>query len=136
MILSDVFKDVINRMHPDTQKVGLGDEIQLLGVYSPVILTYAVTADATGGLAIPVPFNFEILSVMVQCRATSGSGSMQLKKGSTAITDAIACATDKANVRDGSIDDAQSTITTADTLSVWANGANDRALITIVGKRA
>jgi hypothetical protein len=104
---------------------------------TPVVICYDVVADAAGAAlqTIPTPFGFEILDVKVQCRAANGSGSLILKHGTTAVTDAIACTTDKAIARAGSIDDAQSTIAAGDVLTVTANGASDRGLVTIIGKR-
>lgn len=138
IILTTAQADKINRINPDTQEAGLGSEVKILGDYAPVILTAAVTADATGagGKAITVPFAMEVLDVIVQCRAANGSGSLTLRKSTTAISDAIACSTDKAIARAGSIDDAQSTLAVGDALNVLANGAGDRGLVTIIGKRA
>lgn len=136
MILDNENQIAVDRMTGEAQKAGLGTEVGLLGNYSPCIITFAVTADATLGLAIPIPFAFEILDVIVQCRASNGSGSLLLKKASTAITDAIACVTDKAIARAGTIDDAQATLSTTDVLTVTANGAGDKGLVTIIGKRA
>ena len=95
----------------------------------------SVTADATGEKSVEIPFACEVIDVIVQCRAANGGGTMTLKKGSNAITDAIACATDKAIARAGSIDDAYSTLAAGDAVSVDANGANDRGLITILVRR-
>ena len=137
MILTDIFKDVINRMHPDAQKTALGTEVQLLGQYSPVVITYEVTADASGAAlqTIPTPFGFEILDVVVQCRATNGGGTLILKHATTAITDAIVCAVDTTIVRAATISKAQSTIVAGDVLTVTANGASDRGLVTIIARR-
>jgi hypothetical protein len=104
---------------------------------TPVVICYAVTADASGAAlqTIATPFGFEILDVIVQCRAANGSGTLILHHNTTAITDAIACVTDKALARAASIDDAQSQILAGDTLTVTANGSGDRGLVTIIGKR-
>ena len=102
-----------------------------------VQISYNVASDASGAAlqTIATPFSFEILDVTVQCRTGSGSGSMILKHVTTAITDAIACVTDKAMARAATIDDAQSTITAGDVLTVTANGSSDRGLVTIWAKR-
>jgi hypothetical protein len=100
-----------------------------------VQLSYNVTADATAGLAIAVPYPMEILDVIVQCRAANVGGTLQLKNGATAINDAQICAVDKVITRAGTIDDAQSSLTPATVLKVFSNGAADRGLITIIGRR-
>jgi len=94
-----------------------------------------ITADATSEKTVPIPFKCEVIDVIVQARATSGGGTATLKKGSTAITDAIVMATDKAIVRAGTIDDAQSSLNEGDAVSVDAAGANDRGLVTILVRR-
>ncbi len=105
---------------------------KLAGIYA---LYCSIEADATGEKTVPIPFACEVIDVIVQCRANNGGGTATLKKGSTAITDAIAMATDKAIVRAGTIDDAQSTLAEGDAVSVDANGAADRGLVTILVRR-
>jgi len=97
-------------------------------------IVYAVTADATGGLAIfeaNAPFAFEIIDVRVQARATSGGGTLKLTDGTNDITDTIACATDTNIDMADTIDDTYSTIAANGTLKVVANGAADRGLVTV-----
>lgn len=95
----------------------------------------SITADATGEKAITIPFKCEVIDVIVQARATSGGGTATLKKGSSAITDAIIMATDTAITRAGTIDDAYSSLNEGDTVTVDANGANDRGLITVLVRK-
>ena len=120
----------LNKMDAASQK----DELGTLLKGSPIVVKKAVTADATGELAITIPYDMEVIDVIVQCTAANGSGSLQLKNG-TAVTDAIACTTDKAIARAGSIDDAYSTLLTTDTVTVDANGASDRGIMWIIGYR-
>jgi hypothetical protein len=96
---------------------------RLKDVYSLVV---DVTADATGEKTIPIPFACEVIDAIVMCTASSAGGTLTVKKGSTAITDAMICAVDKVIVRAGTIDDAQSTLAEGDAVSVDANqAAND-----------
>ena len=60
---------------------------------------------------------------------------MTLSDGTTDITDAIACISDKAITRAGTIDDGKSTIEKNGTLDVTAAQAADRGLITVVAKK-
>jgi len=126
---------ILNRTSPDAQKVGLGDEMKYESDYGLYVLTCSITADATGEKAVTIPFACEVVDVVVQARATSGGGTATLKKGATAITNAIAMATDNALARAASIDDAQSTLAAGDTVTVDAAGANDRGLVSIFVKR-
>lgn len=105
---------------------------KLADVYA---LYCSIEADATSEKSVPIPFACEVVDVIVQARATSGGGTATLKKGSNAISDAIAMATDKAITRAGSIDDAYSTLAEGDAVSVDAAGANDRGLVTILVRK-
>lgn len=134
--LSAVNAEKIDRASPDNQVAGLGTEVRDLGLYVMMALEAEVTADATGGQSITVPFACEVVDVIVECRAANGSGTLTLKKGATAITDAIVCAVDKVVARAGTIDDAQSALAAGDDLNVDANGAGDRGKITVLIRRA
>ena len=69
------------------------------------------------------------------CSSDLGSGTLTLRKATTAISDAMECATDKKVVYSASIDDAQSTLAAGDNVNIIANGANDRGVVTIIGIR-
>lgn len=100
----------------------------------PIVINFAITADATGGLKIfdaDAPMKFEILDVTVQARAASASGTAKLTDGTNDITDAMILAVDKVIVRAGTIDDVYSEIAASGTLTVVTNGAADRGLVTI-----
>jgi len=117
----------------DLSEVGIAD----VGINFPIEITFEVGADATGaGLTIfdgDAPFKFEIIDVIVQGRpGAAGGGSMTISDGTTDITDAIACISDTAITRAGTIDDAKSTIEKGGTLDVTAAQAADRGFITIV----
>ncbi len=99
------------------------------------ILKVIISADATGGKVVPIPHAFELVDVVVQCYQANLNGSMTLKKGATAITNAIGCGTDKEIVRAGTIDDDYSTLHPTDTIAVYANGANDRGVVWLLGYR-
>ena len=101
---------------------------------SPVVVKVTVSADATGEKAVTIPYDMEVVDVIVQCTASNGSGTLQLKNG-TAVTDAIACTTDTAIARAATINDAYSTLYTTSTVTVDANGANDRGIMWIIGYR-
>lgn len=98
-----------------------------------------ITVDATGGIKIfdsNAPCAFEVLDVIVQARVSNGSGSMKLTNGSNDITNAIACVTDKVIARAGTIDNDYSEIAKDGSLVIVANGAADRALVTIIVRKS
>jgi hypothetical protein len=90
-----------------------------------------IDADATGEKAVPIPFPCQAVDVIVMCTTANSSGTLTLKNG-TAITDAIVCAVDKVIVRAGTIDDAYYTLYPTSSVTVDANGANDRGIMIIV----
>lgn len=141
--ISDAAKDELDRMDAAAQKHGLGTELKELQTNIATVETGAlyvletiITADATGEVAIPVTFPCKVVDVIVECTAANANGTLTLKKGGTAITDAIICAVDKVVTRAGTIDDAQSTLAVSDTaLTVDAAQAGDRGRISVLVRR-
>lgn len=104
-----------------------------------VQLTKEITTGTTTIQTVVVPFDIEILDVVVQARGASTNGTMKLQDGTTDITNAIICAVDKVITRAGTIDDAKSTIVAGATLGVICAGdavGSTIGLVTIIGKRA
>jgi hypothetical protein len=103
--------------------------------YPYLVYTFAVPDAATGDIDIVVSRKIEVIDVV--CQKQNGAGAantMQVKNGANAISDAIACATDNAITRAGSIDDAQSTINAGGTLRLTATRAagTRNALVTVL----
>lgn len=139
----DTLKDgeakALNDSSPADQLVQVGSRIKDLEDKSLYFFEKAITADGTGGLDIfdvaGAPFALEVINVIAQARATSGSGTVKLTDGTNDISDAIAMATDKTSIKAGTIDDVYSTLAKGDSLQVVSNGANDRGLVTVVAVR-
>ena len=91
-----------------------------------------ITADATAGKAIIVPYACEVIDVIAQARATNASGTATVRKATSAISDAVAMATNNAIDRATTINDANSQLVAGDNLNVITNGAADRGLVTIL----
>lgn len=128
--------DKLNRMHPTFQELQFGTAAYEISQYSPVIISTAVTAAANStAKSVTIPFAMRVLFVVTECTAASGSGTLTLRKATTAISNAMECATDKKVVYSESIDDAQSTLAAGDNVNIIANGANDRGVVTIIGIR-
>ncbi len=101
----------------------------------------AITVNITTGVASTsiysskTPFAFEVVEVIIQARATEGSGTIVITDGSDSITDAIACATDNAIDKAATIDNAYSKIAEGGSLAVTMGGgtpANMKALVTVL----
>lgn len=127
---------VVNNLSPGDQNVGLGDRIRDLEENALVELSYEVAADLTGGLdAIRCPFDLEVLDVIAQARATSGSGTVTARKVTDDISSAVVMAADKAIERTVSIDIAYSLFTEGQYINLVTAGAADRGLVTVVARR-
>lgn len=133
----------IEARHIDDGEVGAEhvavDTVGSSKVSIPVIITFAVGADATGaGLKIfdaNCPVGLRIRDVIVECTGANASGTLKLTDGTTDITNAMICAVDKVIVRAGTIDDAKSSLAEGASIVVIANGASDRGTVTIICER-
>lgn len=98
-------------------------------------LYVTIDADTTGEKAVPIPFKCEVIDVIAQAKAAEGGGTVTLKKGSTAITNAMVFTVDKTITRAGTIDDAVSTLSEGDAVSVDCANAGDRGFVTVLVRR-
>lgn len=105
---------------------------KLSEVYS---LFVTIDADATGEKAVPIPFRCEVIDVIAQAKAAQSGGTVTLKKGTTAITDAMVFTVDKTITRAGTIDDSVSTLNEGDAVSVDCANAEDRGFVSILVRR-
>jgi hypothetical protein len=103
--------------------------------YTPVELQILVTADATAGKPLTVPFAMEVDLMMVEARATVTSGKITLKKGTTAMTEAVACETDTTRVAASAMVAAQEVLAKGDVINAVASGSTVRGKVTILGHR-
>ena len=136
MTISTVEASKLNQDNPEFEKMQFGTEIKAIQDNAMVVVRAAVAADATSGQSITIPVDMYITDVVVQCTATNASGTLTLRNSTTAITDAIACDTNHAIDRAATIDDAQASIATTDSINVIANGAADRGVVYITGMRS
>ena len=122
----------LNRINATAQQADLTGR---LGA-TPFVVRVAVDAAANStAKTLTWPYDGYIVDVVVQSNATSSSGTLTLRTGTTAISDAIACATNHALARAGTLDDAQVDVSAGTTLNLIANGANDRGTVYITGMR-
>lgn len=129
--MSDVYDKLDNTTQPDLQAAKLGTLIE----GAPVVVKVVIDADYTGEKSVTIPYDMEVIDVVVQCTADNSGGTLTLKNGTNAISDAIVCAVDKTIKRAATIDDAYSTLYTTSTVTVDAHGANDRGIMWIIGYR-
>lgn len=129
--MSDVYDKLDNTTQPDLQAAKLGTLIE----GAPVVVKVVIDADYTGEKSVTIPYDMEVIDVVVQCTAANSDGTLTLKNGTNAISDAIICAVDKTITRAAAIDDAYSTLYTTSTVTVDAAGADDRDIMWIIGYR-
>lgn len=106
--IAQVGKDYVGRLIADDSST----EPQLL-----TCIPVSVPDAATGDIDIVLATKFEVVDVVCQKRNGAGVGNaVTVKSGANAISNAIACDTDTALTRAGTIDDANSTIAQGGTL--------------------
>lgn len=91
-----------------------------------VVQRVDITADASGATDFTALFSGELIQAWTHATATNASGTLQVRRGTTGITDAMACATANAVDKADTITQASKDITAGETLNVIANGAADR----------
>jgi len=117
---------------PANQAAEMG-ELLGRGLYAERVVVDAA-ANSTAK-TFTVKYDMYIVDVVVQCNATSSSGTLTLRNGTTAISDGIACAANHALDRAATLDDAQVTIAAGTELNLIANGAGDRGTVYVIGYR-
>lgn len=135
-LITSTEAEKINNESPTFQEVALGDKLSELSTGTPIFIDVAITADATSGQSVTIPYNFVLRDVIVQCTAANASGTATVRSGANAISDAIVMAVDTVITRAGTLDDTYTTITTSDSINVITNGAGDRGIVTLVGIRS
>lgn len=129
----------LNALAPGNQNVKLGDVLKSLGSAQslfPIIVNYEVVSDLSGSLdAIQCPCDLEILDVIVQGRAFTGTGHVTLRKGIAAITNPIPMASGDTIERPSTIYADKGSLSKGDWINVMTNNATDRGLITILARR-
>jgi hypothetical protein len=122
--------DMINAQEPWTQIEGLGSRIVEEAQWGLMVFKVPIPAGTAGVITqLPLPslaaylpagqgavagarpdllFDFEVVDVVVRTETAVASSTVQLKKGATAVSDAIISASLNAITRAGTIDPAQS----------------------------
>jgi len=134
-MLTETEKNIINNDNPTNQAVSAGTELYDASANGLYVLPCDIAADASEGKAVDIPFACQVLFVIVEARAANSDGTATVKKGTTAITDAIDMAVDKAVTVSGTIDDDESTLAVSDTVTVESNDSDDRGFVSIVVKK-
>jgi hypothetical protein len=126
---------ILDKFGATNQQVAPGAKLLELSTGSMIAIDFAITADATSGLTITIPYDFDLRDVIVQCTTANALGTATLRNTTNAISDAMAMAVDATIARAGTLDDTYTAISTTDSINVITNGAADRGIITLIGVR-
>jgi hypothetical protein len=101
-------------------------------------LSFAITADFSAGVyAFTMPFAGELIDVIVEARATSGSGTVGVRNGATNLaTNLIIMAADTVVTRLGNKILAYKDFAEGALVYLKTAGANDRGLVTCVFRKS
>lgn len=138
-IISSRQQEVINNDNPTNQEVALGDKLQTMATYGMACVRVVVDDTAADGFNFTMPVAMNIADIVVQAQATATSGTLQLRRTTTAISDAIDAAVNHNIDRAATIDDAQAATTAGETLNFISTGSNTteagkvRAIVYIYG---
>lgn len=109
---------------------------EMFGQYPLIAIKKEITTGSADETVLSrVPFDLEIVDVIIQPRGASTNGTVTINDGTNDITDAITCAVDKTIGRAGTINDAYSSLDAGDEIHAECAGdtvANTKCLVTIL----
>ncbi len=117
---------------PNNQLAQVGERIKELQDYGLIAQRVNIVADATGGFDFIVNFSGILVDIIVRCTVANASGDAQLRRVTTAISDAITMAVDDTISRAATLTDAGVVVVAGETLNILCNGAADRGEVTLV----
>lgn len=134
-MLSSANRAKLGNDNPTSQGVALATALS----YANTIVRAVVDSTAASGFNITMPVAMEITDVVIQAQAAANTGTLQLRRSTNAITDAMICAVDHTLARAATIDNARATTTAGETLNVISTGSDGteagkvRAIVYIYG---
>ena len=123
-IITSRQQEIINNDNPTNQEVTLGDKLQAMATYGMACVRVVVNDTAAAGFDFTMPVAMNIADVVVQAQAAATTGTLQLRRTTTAITDAIVAAVNHTLGRAATIDDEQATTTAGETLNFLSTGSD------------
>ena len=119
-MLSAANRAKLGNDNPTNQGVGLATAL----TYANTVVRVVVNSTAAAGFNFTMPVAMNIADVVIQAQAAANTGTLQLRTGTTAITDAMTCAVDHTLDRAATIDNAQATTTAGSTLNFISTGSD------------
>lgn len=124
-MLNEQERNILQNDNPTNHSIKLGEamgDIATALARSLAVVRVKVDDTAAEGFAFTMPVAMYIADVVVQAQAAATSGKLQLRRTTTAITDAMTCAVNHAKVTSASVDDAQATTVAGETLNLISTG--------------
>lgn len=136
MVRANAANSTIQALENIEDSVG-PDQLAVTTDFAAVPIVLTVPLGAGNPVAIyttDAPFAFRVIGYSVLCTGANGGGTATLENGTTAITDAVACATDTNLTYAATIDDAQHEVAAGGSMRITKNAAGDTgiAYVTIV----
>ncbi len=128
-LLTEAEAQAVNNLMPGNLNAKLGDRVKELQDKTLFIQRIPVAVDASGGLNFTVEYSGELVDAWVVCTAANASGTLQIRRSTTALTTAMICAVIDVLVRNALILQSGKTLVAGETLNVKANGASDRGVV-------
>lgn len=134
-MLSAANRAKLGNDNPTNQDIGLATAL----TYANTIVRVVVDSTAAAGFNFTMPVALRIADVVVQAQAAATTGTLQLRRLTTAITDAMTCAVDHTLARAATIDNAEAATTAGETLNFISTGSDGaeaakvRAIVYIYG---
>ena len=145
MAYTDKEKNALNNMCPVASETLLGnvlddvhdriDAIEEVNDYGIYGIVKAITADATGGVTVAVPFDCRVVDVIAESSFTLENATVKLVNGTTDVTNAIDIDTINVVSRAGTIDAAAAEFDKGDNFKLVTVGATAKAVVTILVRK-
>jgi len=102
-----------------------------IGIQNPlaILFTQSTAGAAANNFTVTRPVT--VVDATVICRAAQAGGTALIGKGAAAISDAIICAVDGVVTRIGTLDDANQTLVSGDSLRITTAGAATVATVSV-----
>lgn len=138
-LLNQAAADAVDNENPRFQQAQIGERIKEIQDSGLVAQRVDVTAAANSTpKSFTVDYDMVLVDVVLRATAAASAGTLQLRRATTGITNAIACATDLTIGRAGTISDAGRTLVAGETLNLIAAGtgaSSVRGEVVLIGYR-
>ena len=119
-MLSSANRAKIGNDNPTNQEVGLETALS----YANTVVRVVVNSTAAAGFNFTMPVAMNIADVVFQAQAAATTGILQLRRTTSAVTNAMICAVNHTLGRATTIDDTYATTVAGETLNFISTGSD------------